>query len=203
MSAYTVRSTRQHATPATMQTEVFINEHTGRGLDGWTRSETTTHQLAFPPPAAWTLETVRGVLFALRRYLPAHDIREAEAVITVRNRRGLPALASFAVRARGWEAQAYVPSLRGGAANLAEYTGRAFLAPMLAALRELKAPLPLASLQPANDIACESLDVVRDATVPMVEIEIRKILARLPLEKRRAMLQLFDSVIDNITDDDE
>jgi len=74
---------------------------------------------------------------------------------------------------------------------------------MLAALRELKAPLPLASLQPANDIACESLDVVRDATVPMVEIEIRKILARLPLEKRRAMLQLFDSVIDNITDDDE
>ena len=74
---------------------------------------------------------------------------------------------------------------------------------MLAALRELKAPLPLASLRPAEDIACEPLDVVRDVTVPMVEIEIRKILAQLPAEKRRAMLQLFDSAIDNITDDDE
>lgn len=60
MSAYAIRSTRAHATPATMQTEVFINEYTGRKPDGWIRSETRTHRLAFPPPATWTLSYWNG-----------------------------------------------------------------------------------------------------------------------------------------------
>src|SRR5262245_13174269 len=66
--------------------------------------------IVLPSPDTWTLDTLRATLDALRAYLPSHNVRDAVAIVRAESVKRYPRLMR-AVRARGWEAQVYVPAL--------------------------------------------------------------------------------------------
>src|SRR5262245_55410873 len=140
-----------HASAPTIETEVFINEErSGHGRTvRWERVDWTSHRIALPPPPTWTLDTVRATLTALRQFLPVHELAEAHARIQIYGKRPVKSVV-LSVHARGWEAEAYVPSLRkrDASSERLRLSGQLdFSEPMIAALKDLRleSPIPLAT----------------------------------------------------------
>jgi hypothetical protein len=194
-----------HASAPTVETEVFINEerHDGR-RKRWERVE-WHHRIALPPPETWTLDTIRAVLTTLRRFLPAHELGEAQARIDIYGQRPVKA-AVLAVRARGWEAEVYAPSLRGAdkaRTDRLRLTGQLYFSePMIAALKDLRAesPIPLAKLAP---IDADITDTPMPST-GLDRLDLNQIVRQLPEDKQSALLVLLRAALRDIsTDRDE
>jgi hypothetical protein len=214
MSTYAVALRARHASEPTVTTEVFINEQTpGRGREGWSRVS-DTHRLVVPPPAEWTPDHVRAMLDALRRFLPPHAPLDVDGHVNLyasgRKGQGVKR-AVLAVRARGWEAEAYLPSLRWSSlstgVNADDIREQMTLTePMLDCLRALKAlsPFKLAALRPvpATVTAVPASDL-SEKSAEYVTIELRTLLARFPREKQAALLTLLEHTIARARDEDD
>jgi hypothetical protein len=193
-----------HASPPTATTEVFINKKPSRGRSNdWERVETSAHRLAVPRPETWTVDTVRAIFGALRRYLPSHDAAHAEAHVSLYGQRPVKSVV-LAVRARGWEAEAYIPSLRWNG-RLDAPTARDFTAPMIATLKHLQeaSPLALAKIRPVDAVItdAEAQGFAPDAS-RLMRIELRTLIEKFPAEQRAALRTLLREAIDK-NDDDE
>jgi len=181
----------RHASPPACPVHVFIDRDQ-------TRVSYRDHSLSVPMPETWTLDTVRAVLEALRRYLPGHEPHEVHARVQVsgpqRRRRAV-----LTVSLRDLEAIVYVPALN------ADFTEDAdalrFSAPMVAALKTLqgRGVFALAALQPVPAViaAVEETDRTVDSAT------LIDLLRRLPAEKRAALATLLRASLEQDRDDDE
>lgn len=189
-----------HASAPTVESEVFINEEqsVGNAKTRWARVEWSTHRIAVPLPETWTLDTVRAVLAALRHFLPVHQLNDAHVGVKVYGQRPVKSVI-FSVRARGWESEVYVPSLRNKQAVYnarCERNGLNFTEPMIAALRDLQAqsPIPLATIAPIDA-------AITSTPAPFCDdLDFTAMLKRLPSKRKALVLQAMKTILKGIVD---